>query len=392
VQQVEQEARQVLGVAAPTYQRTTQDSTQSVPREGAITFVPSMPGVRFNPASRTFAWIETVHREDFRFQASPELEGKTARGRVSVYVGSILVSDVAFAIQVTSQPVPVPEHAPLQHSSARPYRRIFASYSHHDETVVLEFERYVTALGDRYLRDVRDLRAGEAWSDRLRQLIDDSDVFQLFWSHNSMRSPFVRQEWEHALSLRRANFVRPTYWEEPLPESPEEALPPPQLRELHFERIRVGWVAGVKAASQTPPTPRSASGPTLAARSSDAAMVADSRDTAMMASAPRMSPRRPASSRAHTPPLPPDVYDMPDFIRRQMDPPAAPIEPGGARLAQRAPEPPPMVGDFAARHELPDAPRVPGSAPWSSVPRRRNWLFPLIVLGALLFVLARSCG
>lgn len=68
-------------------------------------------------------------------------------------------------------------------------------------------------------------------------MIDEADVFQLFWSSNSMRSAFVRQEWEHALALRRPSFVRPVYWEEPLPEDPEEGLPPDELRRLHFQRI-----------------------------------------------------------------------------------------------------------------------------------------------------------
>jgi hypothetical protein len=50
-----------------------------------------------------------------------------------------------------------------------------------------------------------------------------------------MHSPFVRQEWEYALSLGKPGFVRPTYWETPLPEAPD--LPPPTLRALHFEKI-----------------------------------------------------------------------------------------------------------------------------------------------------------
>src|SRR5262249_29942924 len=50
-------------------------------------------------------------------------------------------------------------------------------------------------------------------------------------------SKAVRREWEHALSLARPNFVRPTYWEDPLPESVEPLLPPAELRRLHFHPI-----------------------------------------------------------------------------------------------------------------------------------------------------------
>ena len=69
------------------------------------------------------------------------------------------------------------------------------------------------------------------------RLIEEANVFQLFWSHNAMRSQFVRQEWEYALSLRRPEFIRPTYWETPFPEAPETGLPPEHLRRIHFHFI-----------------------------------------------------------------------------------------------------------------------------------------------------------
>jgi hypothetical protein len=92
-------------------------------------------------------------------------------------------------------------------------------------------------LGDEYLRDWQHLRAGEVWDDRLRGLIEEADVFQLFWSRNAMASAYVRREWEHAMSLNRPCFVRPTYWEEPLPEDKARGLPPAELLRLHFQRI-----------------------------------------------------------------------------------------------------------------------------------------------------------
>ncbi len=74
-------------------------------------------------------------------------------------------------------------------------------------------------------------------------MIREADVFQLFWSRNSMGSTNVRQEWEYALSLHRPNFVRPTYWEFPMPRDPANGLPPPALSALHFQRLAVEPVA-----------------------------------------------------------------------------------------------------------------------------------------------------
>lgn len=241
VAEVRQQAQRILGEEAAGYQNLTQDTLQAVPRDGMITFVPTMPGIEFNPPSRSFTWEESVHREDFRLRAKPNgHDGRVLKGRLSVFLGSILLADIALSIRVDSHEVSKQQKRPLEEVHARPYRKIFASYSHRDIEVVEQFERFAEALGDRYLRDVTYLRSGERWSDKLEEMIVEADIFQLFWSSNSMTSPFVRQEWEYALSLQRPNFIRPTYWEEPLPVKPDQKLPPEELMRLHFQRIRSG--------------------------------------------------------------------------------------------------------------------------------------------------------
>jgi hypothetical protein len=119
----------------------------------------------------------------------------------------------------------------------RRYRRIFPSYSRHDVEIVRRVRAAAAALGDTYLLDVDTLRAGERWQPRLAELIAEADVFQLFWSHHSMRSPHVRTEWEHALGLGRDGFVRPVYWEHPRPTDPALGLPPAALDRLHFHQL-----------------------------------------------------------------------------------------------------------------------------------------------------------
>jgi serine/threonine protein kinase len=238
IDQVREQAAQFLGSKAKAFSDNTVDARQAVPHEGEITLVPVVEGIEFNPERRVFRWLEDVHREEFRLRADPQLDGRTARGRVSAYFGAILVAEIDLAIRVDAAGAAA-DTAPTETTSARPYRKIFASYSHKDTEIVRQYERFVGALGDQYLRDVRDLRAGELWDDALMRLIDEADVFQLFWSTNSMRSSAVRREWEHALTLNRASFIRPTYWQDPLPEAQDAGLPPDTLRRLHFARISV---------------------------------------------------------------------------------------------------------------------------------------------------------
>ncbi len=231
IAEVQAQARQVLGEAIGDFRAATEDSGYAVAREGELRFVPHMEGVTFNPPERRLLWTESVHREDFRMRADGSLHGGVARGAVSVFSGNLLLAEVQVSIRVDRNAV----ESGHEETHARPYRRIFASYSHRDTAIVEEFESHAAATGDRYLRDVVTLRAGEVWDQRLLEMIKQADVFQLFWSWNALKSPLVREEWRQALALNRAHFIRPVYWEEPLPE--QAGVPPAELRRLHFQRV-----------------------------------------------------------------------------------------------------------------------------------------------------------
>lgn len=249
--QVRAQAQALLGEDASQYREAREDAGQPIPFEGQLTFLPYMPGVEFDPPQHTFRWLTDIHRAEFLMRAAPALSGETARGTLSVYFGAVLVADLTLSIpvvQTAAAPLPAQQ---VVSQTARLYRKIFASYSHKDTHTVKMFARLVRAFGDDYLIDQEQLRAGQRWSDELKALIGQADVFQLFWSRHSMRSPFVRQEWEYALSLGKPGFVRPTYWETPLPEAPD--LPPPALRALHFEKIPYfAAMDGDPAASPSP--------------------------------------------------------------------------------------------------------------------------------------------
>lgn len=247
LQEVKRQAEQILAGKFPQYQDLGQYSTQAIPQEGELTFLPEISGFDFNPPRRTFLWQESVHREEFRFRAPRSLDGQFARGRLTVFLGCIIVSEIPLVIKVDSREATEAAKPPLQSHSATYFRNIFASYSHKDRPIVEAFEEYAKGLGDKYMRDLIDLRAGEEWTLSLMEKIRQAHIFQLFWSSNSMYSPFVRQEWQYALSLQRPYFVRPVYWEDPMPTDPARNLPPEELQRLHFARVYL------KAAAVSPP-------------------------------------------------------------------------------------------------------------------------------------------
>ena len=242
LQQVQDQARDILGAQVKDYRDIAQDSRHAIPREGQLTFLPEMAGIDFQPASLSLQWQGRVHPAVFLMRAQPAFLGKTLRGQLSIFLGSIVVAQVPLAVRVENTAAAV--EAPAYVREEAPwYRRIFASYSHRDIAIVEEFERHAIAFGDDYLRDLTKLRSGSRWDESLLKMIRDADVFQLFWSNNAMHSEYVQREYKYALSLHRERFIRPVYWEDPMPEA--SGLPPAELREVHFHRIAARRAAPV---------------------------------------------------------------------------------------------------------------------------------------------------
>jgi hypothetical protein len=251
VKQVERRAQ--LHVADPA-RPVSADARAGLARGAGIAIIPDLPGMLCNPAKVDLDWLEPVHETVFRIFAPARLAGSVSRGTVRIWCGPLIIGEVNVAITVGPGTVrDDPDSWPTASDSAARYRRIFPSYSHRDGAIVTGFREAALALGDEYLQDALALRSGERWNPRLLELIEDADVFQLFWSNNSMRSQYCRQEWEYALGLRRPRFIRPLYWEDPFPSDSQQDLPPPTLRALHFARVHTA-TAGDDAAPPPVPT------------------------------------------------------------------------------------------------------------------------------------------
>jgi len=235
IEEMELEAERMLGSKIEDYRPTTSDSSVAIPEDGEITIVPEIQGIEFNPKRRSFLWKDgvTVHHETFDMRASAALDGQTVRGVLTIFLGHLILAEITLAIRADRNQGAAKDSSSVgrQRNSAQPFRRVFTSYSRRDLPIVEATERYGRTLGDEYIRDLIYLRSGELWNDQLRELVRWADVFQLFWSVNSARSEFVESEWRYALSLNRPAFVRPTYWQEPMPEPPEP------LRGIHFHRL-----------------------------------------------------------------------------------------------------------------------------------------------------------
>ncbi|HEX6596038.1 MAG TPA: TIR domain-containing protein [Acidimicrobiales bacterium] len=258
VEQMRQQAAAILGPKLGLYATAAADSKVELPRGSDLLFVPTVEGIEFNPPQRSFAWEEPVHHETFRLRAADHLVGTRARGALHVFLGAVIIADVSLSIAI--DPTAAEDgQEPVETDRARRYDRIFVSYSHKDVAVVERVKVGATALGHEVVLDRTHLRSGQEFGPELERLIAGADVFQLFWSRNSMASSYVRDEWTYALSLSRPSFIRPVYWEDPFPEGP--GLPPEQLRRLHFFRLSAPAAeeerrGTIRAQPTQPPGPR----------------------------------------------------------------------------------------------------------------------------------------
>ncbi len=241
LEEVRAQAMRLLAHQPLDYRDAKESSSQPVPRGGQITFIPFVRGLTFNPPSRSFTWSKSVHREEFDVRASVDVDGETLHGRMTVFLGAVVIAEVGLSISVDSNAVATKEKiSPDKPQSARRVKQVFAAYSHKDEQVVAELAHVAPLFGSRFLLDRTHLEPGEDRVEGVQRLIRDADVFQLFWSTNSMRSPEIVDEIKYASGLGRSGFILPTYWEEPVPRSPEENLPPPEIDKLQFYRIYPG--------------------------------------------------------------------------------------------------------------------------------------------------------
>jgi hypothetical protein len=229
---MESRARQVLGVDASIpviigesdEYREVADNRLPIVQQDQITLIPEVPGIRFNPPYRSFAWTTALrmHVESFFICAPFSLTDQSVRGRISVFFKQLLLAEIALDLRVAKDSAPN-EEAWAKEADYR-FRKVFPSYSSDDVEVVASMQQF-QAIGSEYLRNVLKMRSGQQWSG-LPAIIADADVFQLFWSRNAAQSAQVEKEWRHAIAL--PVLVRPVYWKIPMPEAPEP------LRRLNF--------------------------------------------------------------------------------------------------------------------------------------------------------------
>jgi hypothetical protein len=210
-----------------------------VPAGTKITVTLTVPDGECIPERRHFTWAEHWRKEDFavRYAGTLREEGSEGEGLATWFAGPLCLGEVPFQFAYSARRVSAA--ARKEPSFGRGFESVFLSYAHKD-SFIADWIESANALGIRYLRDTRDLRSGEVWNERLKELIQEADLFQLCWSDFAKQSQFVREEWCYALGLNKPKFVRPCYWDDPM------APPPNELEKLHFQKLHPDWLTRMR--------------------------------------------------------------------------------------------------------------------------------------------------
>ncbi len=211
-----------------------------IQRGTVLKLTPRIEGFVLNPPTpKEVVWYEDIQHVSFRLQAESRLAGHPVLGFIEVEVGPISIAHIPLSIRVRAPGEPE-EVAETATSMAQSYRKIFCSYSYKNNDIVEACKAAYEALAISVYLAKYSLDGGVNWNPALHHLIQDSDLFQLYWSTASRESSNVEDEWRYALSIvsqKSEYFIRPVYWEEPLP------LLPPELSHIQARWLDIDALA-----------------------------------------------------------------------------------------------------------------------------------------------------
>lgn len=228
MEQVLESISRDLGSDFSQFSQFHEISNSSILQGAQITVTLKSTDFQIEPFKATYVIQDALHRFDFKLQPLNVETMGPKFGEVIIKTQNRIIAKLRVS---ALQSKTASWQAIGKYLQQAP--KIFASYSHEDRLLVDKIERIVnvTMEGVQYFRDVTSLRSGDNWRERVFQMIDEADYFQLFWSSAAAKSEYVKEELQHALSLNRDKFICPIYWQEPMP------VPPPELANVHFSSL-----------------------------------------------------------------------------------------------------------------------------------------------------------
>jgi hypothetical protein len=197
-------------------------------------------GTTFVPPTAEIPWSGTTRDVSFQFKVNDEyvalhtvLHSSSVSGAIEIFLGELFIGQVPLSVEIEGERETLVSPHNVE-ASGKPFKKIFVSYSRQDEEIVDLFIDAYKAIGMEVLKDKETIQSGQNWRRQLERMIDEAEIFQLYWSRASSNSENVEAEWRYALQIKEkkvGDFIKPIYWEKPMP------APPADLQDIHFKEV-----------------------------------------------------------------------------------------------------------------------------------------------------------
>jgi hypothetical protein len=223
--------------------------------------------LEITPKKIEFEWSEDLHEFHFRIKTKQSIEKNEnlillddADFNIGIFVNNLPVQNVSVLVTISEDSSTLGSITDFNW-----VEKIFASYSELDNDIVEDFKEKYKVLGISMFTGAIQFRNPIVRGQELPALFDiieSSDMFQLFWSSSAQQCADVKREWEKAIELirekkKRKSFFKAVYWEEPLPPLPLEiaSMEFHKLQNFKFEsKIREDLMKAIESQSSKPIT------------------------------------------------------------------------------------------------------------------------------------------
>ena len=237
-----EDARALATEFDPGTTRRAFKSLETPVRPGSkLAFHLSIPGAQIDEPVQPLIWRGRAESVQFAATAPKRTEPRALIGTVAVLQDSVPVGHVQFKLELRPDAGPQARSLPAG-ADARRYRSAFLSYASKDRDQVLRGAQLLRSVDIRCFQDILDLDPGDRWERKLYSLIEQSDLFLLFWSKAAKESQWVRKEAEYALGCKPTELdppeIRPVILERP------PSPPWPELAHIHFDDRLTYFIRG----------------------------------------------------------------------------------------------------------------------------------------------------
>lgn len=192
-------------------------------------------------SSQEVVWHGQTMSVGFPVCVSPQFEGKHLALCLGVERFGVPIGRLMFVLPVGERTI---HNRKSLLGQIEPYRSVFVSYSSDDRPLVNAKLDLLRAMNVRLFFDAETLRAGDDWERKLRDSLDECDLFLLFWSHRSAASKWVQREVELAVERHNGSEARVPDIKPYHVDPPPRASKPEVLRPFHFGALNEAQRAG----------------------------------------------------------------------------------------------------------------------------------------------------